>query len=287
VQLSGVSDAVSDPQRTEFYRAFIGKRWTDYYLKRFALFDERGGSFYLSWNWAAFLFFFLFSFAPLWALHRGMYAVFFLCLLGMSLIQSATVTVLLPHIGGIAFAVIFPFSWVCFGLYANALYYKYVQRKIRNVLTKSKGHAEAVSYLASEGGTDTWGCVIIVVVLALPGFLFVQARHDYTVRSRISEATRMATPARVAVETVFKRGYSLDRLRSHASLGLGRPTSYSSKYVQSVTVGTKGMVTVTLADEPRLAGARNGTVSYVPIGQGNRLEWDVMCSFAARLCPRK
>jgi hypothetical protein len=57
--------------------ALIGERHTEYYQKRFALFDKRGGRYFPTWNWPAFLF------MGVWALYRRMngnfwkFAVFF------------------------------------------------------------------------------------------------------------------------------------------------------------------------------------------------------------------
>jgi hypothetical protein len=46
--------------------ALIGERHTEYYLKKFALFDQRGGRYFPTWSWPAFLF------MGVWALYRRM-----------------------------------------------------------------------------------------------------------------------------------------------------------------------------------------------------------------------
>lgn len=38
------------PEPTELYGAAVGDKGAEYYRKRFASFDERGGGFYPSWN---------------------------------------------------------------------------------------------------------------------------------------------------------------------------------------------------------------------------------------------
>jgi hypothetical protein len=281
----------SNASRTDLYRAFIGKRRTEYYLKRFQSFDEQGGGFYPSWNWAALFSFPIFFIAPLWALYRGMHGLFWSCFFGIPLIQAAALGLLPGKLGLAAYAVVLPVSWIVFAMYANALYYKHAQRRIRKAQAKRKTHDDVLSYLESSGSTRVRVPVTLVLVFAAfigLSWMFVEAKKDYITRARVSEAAYYSSAARTAVEVAHKGGIPLGRLLSQKTLGSASPASYSSNYVRSISVDKNGVITVQLTEHPRLRDARNGTVTWVPTVEGDRLVWGhPNCSFHLKWCPKR
>ncbi len=278
----------SNASRAELYRAFIGKRRTEYYLRRFASFDEQGGGFYPSWNWAAFLFLPL---SPLWALYRGMHGVFWLWVFGMLFGIPAVLLALLgllpDEIAAAMFTVALFVGWIGFAMYANALYYKHAQRRIRKAQARQEEHDDVLSYLESKGGTHAWIPVTLVLVFGAPYLLVMQASQDYHTRARVSVATDMATQAKTVIETAYKHGYRLGDLPSQENLGMDPPARYRGKYARSVSVDKNGVITVRLTDDSRLRDARNGTVRITPKVEDDHLVWTLKCSFHPKWCPKR
>lgn len=131
------------------YRAAIGPRAQDYYLRHFARFDSEGktGS---SWNWAAYWTTFN------WLVYRKMWGwalAYVAALMGLALLvfgvgklvfnYSDTSAVLLS-LFLLAAAFVLP------GLYANAWFYTHCNEKISNVLRTSPEVKDAATVLANQ-----------------------------------------------------------------------------------------------------------------------------------------
>jgi type IV pilus assembly protein PilA len=129
--------------------------------------------------------------------------------------------------------------------------------------------------------------MIVVAIIGILAAIAVPAYQDYTIRSRISEASSLGSAARTAIDIAYSEGYTLGTIPSQASLGLTAAASYNSKYVASVATAAAGTVTITLTAEPSLSTAVGGTVVYTPTAQGGNLVWVPSCSFAAKWCPKK
>ncbi len=119
--------------------------------------------------------------------------------------------------------------------------------------------------------------MIVVAIIGILAAIAVPAYQDYTIRSRVSEAAALGSAARTAVDVSYSETGSLGAIPlTPATLGIAQPASYTSKYVQSVTVGANGVITVQLqAAENSLGPAMGKTVIYSPIAQGGNLEWNV------------
>ena len=99
----------------------------------------------------------------------------------------------------------------------------------------------------------------------------------------------MASAARTAVDVYFSENGTLagTAIANHTSLGLSAPASYNAKYVQSVDVGTRGVITVQLNTLTELGGASGTTVIYTPTNNGGNLEWtNTTGSVPAKYRPR-
>ena len=276
-------------QRTELYKAIIGTTQTNYYLKRFASFDERGGAFYPSWNWAAFLSFLFCPCAPLWALYRGMYAVFFLFLFAIAIVIGASVPDtphpdMGPAMGLGLFVVLLAASWIGFATYANALYYKHAQRRIRKAPATQKEHDDVRSHLVAERRGDAWNLVILALVCLVPTLFMVQAKNDYNIRYQVSLAASLADSARIAVDDAYEQGLSLGTIPVHVEPVDSKHVAY---HVTSITTADSGTVTIQLNDHSHLGDTKNGIITYTAMAEGDHLEWTLTCNFAARWCPRK
>ncbi len=223
-------------QSSELYSARIGKKRLDYYLKRFESFDNRGGGFIASWNWAAFFF------NGLWALYRKMYAVFFV-VLGISFI-SAIFNILAfisptPPLGILIRVVLM----IGFGIYGNALYYRHTKRKIAKARTTLPDAEKILSYIQFKGGVHVW---VIWVFLLIPigggilAAIAIPAYMDYAIRAQVSEGLNLA---RTAQDAVTKRFHATGELAANnETAGLELADRLSGQYVSSVAVDAGSVV---------------------------------------------
>jgi type IV pilus assembly protein PilA len=129
--------------------------------------------------------------------------------------------------------------------------------------------------------------MIVVAIIGILAAIAVPAYQDYTIRSRISEASSLGSAARTAVDIAYSEGYGMTSIPGMASLGLASSVSYNSKYVQSVSVANTGVLTITLKTEPSLSSASGGVVQYTPSPVGGNLVWKPSCNFALKWCPKK
>ena len=135
--------------------------------------------------------------------------------------------------------------------------------------------------------------MIVVAIIGILAAIAVPAYQDYTIRSRISEASSLSSAARTAVDIAYSEGYPLGSIPGQSTLGLANAGSYNSKYVASVQVNTggaspgDGVITVTLTNDASLSSAAGGTVVYAPSPQGGNLVWEPSCSFVKKWCPKK
>ena len=195
-------------KRTDLYRTFIGKARTEYYLKQFAAFDEQGGGFYPSWNWAAFFF------SAFWVQYRKLHGLFWALLLVALFIAIGQSSEIL----GVTFLVGCPLG---LGAYGNAFYYRRAKKIIAKAHTQAPDPQELLSYLGSGGGVDKRNpelFVILVIGVALM-YLFYGARDDYVVRSTVGAAVRTTVETRKTIEALVKN----HRARFRRSRAVGPP----------------------------------------------------------------
>lgn len=118
--------------------------------------------------------------------------------------------------------------------------------------------------------------MIVVAIIGIIVALAVPAYQDYTLRSRISEASSLSAATRTAIDVQVSEGYTLGGIpATAASIGLAPSGSYASKYVASVAYTSAGVVTSTLSQERSLGAQRGKTVVYSPRERGGNLQWVV------------
>jgi hypothetical protein len=154
----------------QYDEALIGERHTEYYLKKFAIFDQRGGRYFPTWNWAAFLF------MGMWALYRRMignfwkFAIFF-----------GTASFLEESTGeeGL-FILTWIFTAVFYGLSGDYYYYRHIRH-----LTEKCGEDALPETLQQRGGVKRWVPYVFGVLgaLALAGIV-AWSLHDYFGKSQ-------------------------------------------------------------------------------------------------------
>ncbi len=118
--------------------------------------------------------------------------------------------------------------------------------------------------------------MIVVAIIGILAAIAVPAYQDYTVKSRVSEGTSLASAARTAVDVSFAEGIPLASMpTTNASLGLSNAGSYTGKYVNQVQLLSNGRVQITLKSVKELGTASGGTFVFVPSAQGGNLSWAI------------
>ena len=122
--------------------------------------------------------------------------------------------------------------------------------------------------------------MIVVAIIGILAAIAVPAYQDYTIRSKVSEGASLASASRTAIDVAFSEGNTLGAMFVvPGSLGIAAATSYSGKYVQRVTVGARGIITVTLRNTGTLGlgDATGDTIIYAPTAAAGaaNLTWRV------------
>jgi Protein of unknown function (DUF2628) len=161
--------APADDPSEALYRAAIGPRNTDFYLSKFRRFDEPGSS-KLSWNWPAFFFF------VGWFAYRRMFLEWGLyCLvipIAMRLAAGIASRAVGLHTGHLIYdAASLAYAFLVIPLYANAMYWRAVRRRIDSVKREVDSPANQMAVLETGPHTSIlwWVPVALVGVRRAPG----------------------------------------------------------------------------------------------------------------------
>ncbi|MEH6569054.1 MAG: DUF2628 domain-containing protein [Halioglobus sp.] len=130
----------------EYYRAATGEKNAEFYLSRFEHFDSHGVA--VSWHWPAFFFSFY------WLLHRKM-PLFALLYILFPLAFAAIDMVIFPAddvVMAMTSLLYLAATFIALPLYANALYYHQVKKRIHKALSASRDNEEAMSAIIAGGG---------------------------------------------------------------------------------------------------------------------------------------
>jgi type IV pilus assembly protein PilA len=142
-------------------------------------------------------------------------------------------------------------------MFANALYYRVVQKRVADAKAYRPERETQLRALASVGGTSN-AALILVIVLIVPlvgilAAIAIPAYQDYTIRAQVSEGLMLAAEAKTAVaESIY--GGEVPKNRTQARLS-ANPRDASGKYVESIDI-SNGRIDITYgrAANSRLAG---------------------------------
>lgn len=137
----------------ELYRAAIGPRGQDYYLRQFTRFDAAGKT-GASWHWAAY-------WSTLnWLIYRKMWGqalAYLAAVLGMALLVFGVGKLLFSYsdtTGLLLFLAFLTAAFVVPGLYANAWYYNFCNEKISAALRATQEVKDACEVLAAQASSN-------------------------------------------------------------------------------------------------------------------------------------
>lgn len=131
--------------------------------------------------------------------------------------------------------------------------------------------------------------MIVVAIIGILAAVALPAYQDYTLKTKVSEATTISGAARDALVHAYN-DTSLSSSTDNAALNLAAATAITSKYVKSVAVtgisATSGLVTATMQGTNE-ATIDAKTVTYtMNCVAGGACTWTIGGTVAAKYLPK-
>jgi len=254
----------------DFLAAYVGPKNADYYARQFGRFEAQNSS--VSWNWPSFFV------ATIWFLYRKMWLNALAYWLGLpialTLLSTIITTVAGPGAGStFYYAGYLAIAFVIVPMFANRLYYRHAQAKIRKVAARSSTAEQQSLDLARMGGTSSVILILIpllVVVLGILAAIAIPAYQDYTIRAQVSEGLNLSRSAKAAVAEYFMDTGEMPVNNEIA--GLFPANSIQGSYVSSVAVNA-GTVVITYGNNAHVM-INGETLLMTPAAEsGNGVIW--------------
>lgn len=116
--------------------------------------------------------------------------------------------------------------------------------------------------------------MIVVAIIGILAAVAIPAYQDYTIRAKVTEGIGFASSAKTSVSEYY---LSEDSFPGNAT-DAGVSTGVSTDIVQSLDVGTNGVITVTYKDLGGNTAAGHG-IRFTPTGDETGVTW--VCQGAA------
>lgn len=259
----------------EFYKAILGPKNQDYYLRQFAKFDSAGkpGA---SWHWPAFFVTFY------WFLYRKMWMpallYFFLPYLLMVVlgIAGALAGEAAAPVMGLGYLLYVAAIFFVLPAYANALYYRHCNKKIAEVRASAHEEQRQLGELSGKGGTSNVVLIFVfifafVAVIGILAAIAIPAYQEYVTRARMAEAVSIGKNASERVAD-----YYYQHQRVPGSLAEAGFEATVSPGIKGVGVNSEdGVVTITMGSGP----VNGKTLQFVPsVDESKHIVWKCMSS---------
>jgi type IV pilus assembly protein PilA len=237
------------------YETAIGQN-ADYYLPKFEEFDKGGSQ--LGWHWPAF-----FATSPwfcyrkMWGWGMGNVAWFwgiltFVAPISMGIAASSAgkenMNAALIKVG-VVMGVLLIIPWIVLPMYANSLYWRRINKVIRNVPASFRDQPDKrAGRIERNGGTGAGamigvlvgGAFLFLFVIGILAAIAIPAYQDYTIRGQVAEGLSLAAGPKAAVAEY----YAQNEAWPENTEGAGVNSDISGKYVQSLSVENGSIVIV-------------------------------------------
>jgi type IV pilus assembly protein PilA len=110
--------------------------------------------------------------------------------------------------------------------------------------------------------------MIVVAIIGILAAIALPAYQDYTKRSHVSEGLTLAAGAKATVTEFFSSQGHFPN--SNASAGIATAASIKGNAVDSVTVGTNGLITIAYNNK---VDASANTITLSPISGAGGVQW--------------
>ena len=256
----------------EYYRAVVGPKNQDFYVKRFERFDALGTS-GPTWHWPAFFVTFY------WFLYRKMWVnalIYFISPYVITFVGgflAATAGTAATGLALFLYGAYLLGIFVVLPMYANALYYRHCKSIIAATKASTPNEQRLLGELSDKGGTSN----IVLIIVIILGFIFVigilaavaiPAYQDYVTRAKMAEAVAAGTNASEKVGDYYQKNDKVPASLEEAGYPMQRP-----QIVGKMSVDGEGVVTLTMSSAPVLGK----TLKFVPTrGADNKITWTCM-----------
>lgn len=130
--------------------------------------------------------------------------------------------------------------------------------------------------------------MIVVAIIGILAAVAIPAYQDYTIKSKVTEATSLASPTLLAVGVMCSEG-RFASATSNTLVGVDpTPTNITGKYTASVTAGpTAGQVTILTKTLSELGTASNTDIIYTgACSTASGTTWTITGSMPAKYRPK-
>lgn len=117
--------------------------------------------------------------------------------------------------------------------------------------------------------------MIVVAIIGILAAIALPAYQDYANRAKVSEVVVAGDACKTSVTEVFASGGTLPATTSAAGC-----SDVPTRYVESVTVGADGVITVA-AQSTGTAAIDDGALIFVPTATSGTLNWNCTTSTIA------
>ena len=108
--------------------------------------------------------------------------------------------------------------------------------------------------------------MIVVAIIGILAAIAIPAYQDYTIRSQVTEGLNLATSVKAAVSESFQSNGTWPG--NNTAAGLAAATDIRGKYVNSITVGANGHITIAYGSQANSL-INNQTLGLTPYTSPN------------------